>query len=84
MGEGAARIRAILSGAVPGPSASVPPQGWNADRLNQFLAEIDDSLAAGNNERAVTLAYACLEGFYKTFASARLTAQPATADLVAL
>lgn len=81
--EGAAEIRGILSGAVPGPSATVPSGGWNAERLNDYLAEIDASLAAGNDERAVTLAYTCLEGFYKAFASTRLP-EERSADLVSL
>jgi len=82
--DGVAEIRAILAGAAPGPSASVPPRGWNADRLNLYLKDIDASLAAGNEERAVTLAYTCLEGFYKGFAANRLSNQPANADVLRL
>jgi len=82
--EGVARIRAILAGAAAGPSASVPSQGWNADRLNLCLKEIDASLAAGTEERAVTLAYTCLEGFYKAFAAKHLTDQLPSSDILKL
>lgn len=65
--EKAGELRAILGGAVPGPVAVVPNHGWNADRLNQYLRDIDHGIATAEYERAVTLAYTCLEGFYKAF-----------------
>lgn len=82
--EHAAHIRAVFSGGVAGPSASVPSHGWNADRLNQYLRDIDASIAAGNEERAVTLSYTCLEGFYKAFVSLRLPEKRRITDLIAL
>lgn len=62
-----AELRAIFGGAVLGPVAVVPGHGWNANRLNEYLGEIDDCIATTQYERAVTLAYTCLEGFYKAF-----------------
>jgi hypothetical protein len=62
-----AELRAIFGGAVPGPVAVVPDHGWNADRLNQYLAKIDHCITTSQYERAVTLAYTCLKGFYKAF-----------------
>ena len=56
--ERAGHIRAMFTGSVPGPSATVPSHGWNAERLNRYLAEIDQSLATANEERAVTLGHA--------------------------
>jgi len=63
----ARELRAILGGVVPGPNAEISPDVWNADRLARALDEIDDSITNGKYERAVTLAYSCLEGYYKAF-----------------
>lgn len=40
---------------------------WNAQRLNDYLREIDVRIASGNYEGAVTLSCTCLEGFLKAF-----------------
>lgn len=40
---------------------------WNAQRLNSYLAGIDSALDESNFERALTLSYTCLEGFFKAF-----------------
>jgi hypothetical protein len=40
--------------------------------LNKYLSDIDACIAAGNFERAVTLSYTCLEGFYKSFARQKI------------
>ena len=49
-------------------------QGYIYSRLwlNQFLKEIDECIVSANYERAVTLSYTCLEGFYKSFAKAKI------------
>ena len=60
-------LRAFLGGIAPGPVAVVPNNTWRANRLNACLAEIDESIVLGNYERAITLSYTCLEGFYKAF-----------------
>lgn len=65
--EEVAEIRGLLVGEVIAPIAEVDEDLWNADRLNDYLVEIDNSLTGGNYERAVTLSYTCLEGFYKAF-----------------
>lgn len=65
--EKVSEIRNILSGVAGAPSAEVREDAWNADRLNRYLEEIDNSIAASEHERAVTLCYTCLEGFYKSF-----------------
>lgn len=39
--------------------------------MNDYLAEIDAAIAAGNFERAVTLSYTCLEGFLGAFMRAK-------------
>ena len=40
---------------------------WNAQRLNSYLAGIDSAIDESNFERALTLCYTCLEGFFKAF-----------------
>jgi hypothetical protein len=46
---------------------TLPADAWSAERLNEYLSEIDDAVGTAQYERAVTLAYTCLEGFYKSF-----------------
>ena len=61
--ENAARIseiRAMLGGGTFAPNASIPPEAWNGDRLNEYLKQIDSAIAAHEYERAVTLCYTCL------------------------
>jgi hypothetical protein len=60
-------LRDFLGDAAHGQAAVVPQDAWRADRLNESLAEIDHSIQAGNFERAITLSYTTLEGFYKAF-----------------
>lgn len=77
-------IRAILGGAVAGPVAVVPDHGWNAERLNQYLQDIDHCITTTDYAHAVTLAYTCLEGFYKAFVSQCLPEQKAETEIIAL
>jgi hypothetical protein len=77
-------LRAMLGGAVPGPSVAVNPDAWNADRLNAILREIEESIAASKYERAVTLAYSSLEGFYKAFVRKRVPSAAERTELVEL
>ncbi len=60
-------LRAFLGGIAPGPAAVIPDNAWRSNRLNTYLAEIDESIVLGNYGRAITLSYTCLEGFYKAF-----------------
>jgi len=66
-----AEIRKLVGGAVPAPAAQIPAHAWNADRLNEYLTEMDVAIAAGDYERTVTLAYTCLEGFLGAFLRAK-------------
>jgi hypothetical protein len=63
----ASEIRAQMGGPGTAPTATVPADVWNAERLDGFLAEIDAAIGTGQYERAVTLSYTCLEGFYGAF-----------------
>jgi hypothetical protein len=64
-------IRAMLGGGTLAPNASIPAEAWNGDRLNEYLKQIDAAIAAHEYERAVTLSYACLEGFLGAFVRAK-------------
>jgi hypothetical protein len=79
-----AEIRALLAGGVAGPSGKVPPKLWNADRLNRLLSEMDTAIASTQYDRAVGLAYTCLEGFYGAFFRAKAPGQPAPNEIIAL
>jgi len=80
----ARELRALLGGAVPGPIAEISPDAWNADRLARALDDIDDSITNGKYERAVTLSYTCLEGYYKAFARKRIPAAVELKEIIEL
>lgn len=83
-GEKAAELRGRLGGKALAPTAVVPPAAWSADRLNEYLTEIDSSISAGNYDRAITLSYTCLEGFYKAFVRKNIPSQSHLEELIAL
>ncbi len=62
-----AGIKAELGEISAVPIPTINPEAWNAERLIQYLGNIDEAIAIGEYERAVTLAYTCLEGFLKAF-----------------
>jgi len=64
-------IRKLLGGSTLAPMARIPSEAWGADRLNGCLRQIDDAIAEGNYERAVTLSYTSLEGFLGAFVRAK-------------
>tara|TARA_R110000765_G_scaffold11328_1_gene35848 strand:- start:537 stop:1277 length:741 start_codon:yes stop_codon:yes gene_type:complete len=57
------------------PQAEIPKNLWNADRLIDYLERMDTAINEGNYELALTLAYTCLEGFYKSFIREKIPAQ---------
>lgn len=67
-----ADIRHLMQGEASSPIAEIAEELWNAERLNKYLTEIDECIIASNYERAVTLSYTCLEGFYKSFANQKI------------
>lgn len=70
--ERVAEIRHLMQGEATAPIAEVAEELWNAERLNKYLVEIDESIVSTNYERAVALSYTCLEGFYKSFAMRKI------------
>src|SRR5690625_167621 len=80
----ASEVRAMLAGCDPGPTATVPAEAWNAERLNQHLRQIDGSIAERDFSRAVTLCYTCLEGFYKAFVRKHVPQEAQLKEIVQL
>lgn len=83
-GEKVREIRSLAQGIALAPSATVHSEAWNADRLNEYLAEIDNCIAASNYDRAITLSYTCLEGLYKAFAKENIPDKSGLKDLLDL
>lgn len=76
-------LRAIVNPVqtVVGPQAVIPVDLWNAERLTGYLENLDASINEENYEYTLTLAYTCLEGFYKSFIREKITAQSHLDDL---
>ncbi len=77
-------IRRLLGGGTLAPTATVPVEAWNGDRLNGYLAEIDAAIVGGNYDRAVTLSYTCLEGFLGAFVRAKDKTGPYSHEIITL
>ena len=73
-----------MQGVAAVPNAVVPAEAWNADRLNEHLQGIDAAILAGDQDRAVTLSYTCLKGFYKAFYRAKNAGQEPPNDVLVL
>ena len=80
----ASEVRAMLAGGDPGPIATVPAEAWSSERLNEYLRQIDASIAERDFNRAVTLCYTCLEGFYKAFVRKHIPDEANLKEIVAL
>jgi len=70
-GPAVLEIRKMIGGGTIAPVAMIPVQTWNAGRLNEYLGQIDGAITKGEYERAVTLSYTCLEGFFGAFVRAK-------------
>jgi len=49
------------------PISIIPENLWNADKLKDFIERMDKSIKESDYNLTLTLAYSCLEGFYKAF-----------------
>lgn len=74
-------IRGLMIGENNVPIADVG-ESWNSDRLTNYLQEIDSSIAETNYERAITLGYTCLEGFYRGFIRKNIPDQNSIIEIV--
>jgi hypothetical protein len=81
---GCAEIRKMLSDNVSAPSATIPDNAWNADRLNQYLKEMDAAIASGNYPLSVTLSYTCFEGFLGAFLRAKVPREKYPNEIIEL
>lgn len=74
----------VFGGGHAVPIAVVPMDLWNSEKLNLSLKEIDNSIDAHQFNRAVTLAYTCLEGLYKTYVRKHAPQSADVTDLIQL
>ena len=78
-------IRAIVfGGGFAVPTAFVPADLWNSEKLNNSLKAIDSAIDAKQYNRATTLAYTCLEGLYKAYVHRHVPAKSNLSDLMQL
>jgi hypothetical protein len=77
-------LSALLEGKAKGPAVSIPQHVWNADRLNEYLEDIDTSITQGNHQRAISLSYTCLEGFFKAFIEHNIPDKRSLTELIAM
>jgi hypothetical protein len=81
--EKTAAIRQLIGqpSQIQGPQVVAPQNLWNAERLNQYLEDMDTSIDEGRYEYTLTLAYTCIEGFYKAFIREKIPSQIALNEL---
>jgi hypothetical protein len=77
-------IRSLLGGGTLAPQASVPVTAWNGDRLNEYLRDMDEAIATKKYELTITLAYTCMEGFFKAFMSVNMPFDDPPRDIIDL
>jgi hypothetical protein len=82
--EKVTELRNELGGVATIPSPDISKEIWNADRLNDYLNEIDVRITALNYAGAITLAYTCLEGFLKAFVFKNIPENSIKPELLAL
>jgi len=78
-------VRSVVFGggsAVPMPI--IPQNIWSSEKLNLSLKEIDNAIDAQQFNRAVTLAYTCLEGLYKAYIRENIPDKTHVTDLMPL
>ena len=78
-------LRAYLFGnGQPVPKAKIPSQQWSSDKLNSMLSKIDNAVDTSNYDYAMTLAYTCLEGLYKSYIRKHVPTSIKVTDLIPL
>jgi hypothetical protein len=77
-------LRSIVSGVVGAPVVRVPRDTWNAERLTNFLRDIDLALEQKKPERVLTLAYTCSEGFFLAYVRKHVPAEIDEKEITAL
>jgi len=82
--EETAEVRRLLAGGTTAPNASVPAEAWSADRLNNYLRDIDAAIAAAEYGRAVSLSYTCMEGFLGAFVRSKYRRDTYSNEIITL
>ena len=78
-------LRAYMFGyGNPVPKASIPNHQWSSDKLNSTLSKIDNAIDTSNYNNAMTLAYTCLEGLYKSYVKKHIPTSDHITDLMPL
>lgn len=80
----ATELQNEIGGVSTIPSPTIQKEIWNADRLNEYLSEIDNRITSHNYGGAITLTYTCLEGFLKAFAIKNIKEVNIKPELIAL
>lgn len=83
-GDKTKEIRGLVHGIALAPSATIHSSAWSAERLNEYLSEIDNCIAATNYDRALSLSYTCLEGLYKAFVRENMPDKSGLTELIEL
>lgn len=74
----------VFGGGREVPIAVVSVGLWSCEKLNNNLRDIDQAIDARQFNRAVTLAYSCLEGLYKTYVRKHPPKNASLNDLIQL
>ncbi len=74
----------VFGGGSAVPTTIIPQNLWSSEKLNLSLKDIDNAIDAQQFNRAVTLAYTCLEGLYKAYVRENIADQAHVADLMPL
>ncbi|MDR0242899.1 MAG: hypothetical protein LBJ65_14975 [Burkholderia sp.] len=74
----------VFGGGYAVPTAVVPLDLWNSEKLNNSLRDIDHAIDAQQYNRATTLAYTCLEGLYKAYVHKHVPSKSGLSDLIQL
>jgi len=78
-------VRAVVFGGGAAVPVTIIPQNlWSSEKLNSSLKDIDNAIDAQQFNRAVTLAYTCLEGLYKAYVRENIPEQAHVSDLLPL
>jgi len=77
-------IRGLISGTANAPFATIPADAWNSERLKNFLEDMDKALEEKKPERVLTLAYTCLEGFFKAYVRQNVPTDSEETEITAL
>jgi len=78
------KLLRYISELKEGPVATVPNNLWNSERLTDYLEKMDKSINDKRYNYTITLAYTCLEGFYKSFIIKCMPSGTKTDDLTSM